>query len=1491
VITQAIKYNKSLTAIDITGNPIEDDGLWLIGGLLLEEDCQCKLRSISTYAFTIAEDMQTMSLQDAKLDAGAVRLLFGVIKINNAITELDLSGAGIAANAAQDLAFALSANQSLKNLDLSRNPLSTISEYKNPNTNVPDDKLVTLNDTKGLQAVAHAVKASASLEAVTLEGGKLPVTQLKGLVKVKSLDLSRRSFSHISAVFLGTLLHGNTSITDLSLHSNELTPVGAKYIVERLSPSIKHLDIANIVRVEERSKTDKKGDKTSSKAIAAAAVTSTSPDFPPEQLTALWSAVTKLSSLEKLTMDRDHLEEISTLGTLAALKTLSLSNNKLATLPEDICLVKGLKSLALHGNRLHEIHSSIGQLVHLEKLDLRSNMLAYLPTALSQLRNLKHLDASENLLVSLEPSICDLVAVERLELKDNPLQKPPISIARQGIGAIRRYFQELAASGETTSNGARLVLLGHGEAGKTSLQRGLRAGAPRPAAIDERTIQLDIYSLIMGEGTKQVVLSMWDLAGQAQYAAALQPYIVDGSLYLLTVPALDIATLTAGFADYVGRWLEYLQAGAPDAIVLPVLTKCDLLLPTGKAKTVANLEEAASLQVEWVKNAIDRHRSGQPEGARWLRVQEKVQCLCAIDGGDEAIEALRFRLDDIVFSDPPMLPSVGQLVPRTWLLAMTFLRALRDGRDPVEAGWAAERASVPTTTQEKLAPRAYITYEEAKQIFLSEFAPGLKMQVPDDQLLSDARNVLCNQGEIFSSSGIIYLQPDYVTRLLKPLVDHRLGKKFLMSVSAALADNVSEAERITAMNAAEALTTAGELREELLPVLWEPAGLKRDDFGGVALMLSAAGVLFLAEHTQQGRRWVMPMRLPDVQPTDAKNAWQLTVAEEDTEVLGIVMRLGYFAPPGILERLMASCYGLGKYHKFWKRGALIETELLSLLIELRQKELGSDDELEQRAGSDGSHHRLSANQMAALQARKEQATQVQNNDPRKEFDLTIEFCGDKSSRSQMWVMLMQVRQIAQSVIDDFPGLAVASEFCCPGCVARFDNKPFTWPLDDVAKKAVVCSKCGENIALSQIVLNSDKVAAMTLMLDTSPLDMPEFRLSSDKVRFGKPLEAALGLAKLLGVKDLEEIERLRTLGEAAIIEEISTFAREEKDEYGWRDIDWMHYITGTKPPAAEGEEAKELRPPEGIDLGRPDSKLQTFAASAAATAAGLQRVHILAVRLYSSSVYRTVNQAMHDGCSPERPHPYPALVLQLIDALARLRIAQAGQRAAEKQAAEARMNVAVEEDDEEAAAAVAVAKAEAVALVEDRSFWRGVYGLNSVEFKARGGTEIAFLSTSTDRNLAQQAALEQAATASQILAMPSGRVSRRESLKGAHPPPGELSRQSTSSIPLPVSVSAAAAPTTGPPEIPILLFKIRLAYDATDNFPSDISAFSVHAAEEEWVFPPGVYLEQKKEWTEVIAGVGLEGDQCKIVETAPYVAAERRTPVAPSGTGGKSHKA
>jgi len=98
---------------------------------------------------------------------------------------------------------------------------------------------------------------------------------------------------------------------------------------------------------------------------------------------------------------------------------------------------------------------------------VRSNQLKYLPVSLSKLRVLKQLDASENFLIALEPSICDLHEVEKLELKDNPLQRPPASTARQGIGAVRKFFQEKLMQGLMKYYGARVCIVGHAQSGKT----------------------------------------------------------------------------------------------------------------------------------------------------------------------------------------------------------------------------------------------------------------------------------------------------------------------------------------------------------------------------------------------------------------------------------------------------------------------------------------------------------------------------------------------------------------------------------------------------------------------------------------------------------------------------------------------------------------------------------------------------------------------------------------------------------------------------------------------------------------------------------------------------------------------------------------------------------------------------------------------------------------------------------------------------------------
>ena len=176
---------------------------------------------------------------------------------------------------------------------------------------------------------------------------------------------------------------------------------------------------------------------------------------------------------------------------------------------------------------------------------------------------------------ALPASVGQLSGGLKILLVDNPLRSPPLSIVARGMPAIVRYFTALKGEAAVGSRWAKLMLVGDGEAGKTSLLRALQRGVPAPTEADERTIQLDLSELALGEGDDLTMLSCWDLGGQPPYAAAQQPFVVAGVLYLLAVRA-DRAN-DAEYEAVLGRWLDVLQAGAPGAVVQPVLTHADKL--------------------------------------------------------------------------------------------------------------------------------------------------------------------------------------------------------------------------------------------------------------------------------------------------------------------------------------------------------------------------------------------------------------------------------------------------------------------------------------------------------------------------------------------------------------------------------------------------------------------------------------------------------------------------------------------------------------------------------------------------------------------------------------------------------------------------------------------------------------------------------------------------------------------------------------------------
>jgi hypothetical protein len=78
-----------------------------------------------------------------------------------------------------------------------------------------------------------------------------------------------------------------------------------------------------------------------------------------------------------------------------------------------------------------------------------------------------------NQLTSVPESITRLTNLSELNLRKNPLEEPPLKIAEKGINEIREYFRQ-KQGGEDTLYEAKLIIIGEGGVGKTTLGRKIK---------------------------------------------------------------------------------------------------------------------------------------------------------------------------------------------------------------------------------------------------------------------------------------------------------------------------------------------------------------------------------------------------------------------------------------------------------------------------------------------------------------------------------------------------------------------------------------------------------------------------------------------------------------------------------------------------------------------------------------------------------------------------------------------------------------------------------------------------------------------------------------------------------------------------------------------------------------------------------------------------------------------------------------------------------
>ncbi|HDN27288.1 MAG TPA: GTP-binding protein, partial [Thioploca sp.] len=147
---------------------------------------------------------------------------------------------------------------------------------------------------------------------------------------------------------------------------------------------------------------------------------------------------------------------------------------------------------------------------------------------------------------------------------DRDVRLPPYEIIAQGKEAIANYYKALK-SAEKPLNESKLILIGDGGSGKTSLMKRLLGLNFNPQ--ESQTHCININTLTLQHNGNEIKLHCWDFGGQQIMHATHQFFLSKRSLYLLV---LDSRRETQ--VDY---WLKHIQTFGKNAPVIIVINKID----------------------------------------------------------------------------------------------------------------------------------------------------------------------------------------------------------------------------------------------------------------------------------------------------------------------------------------------------------------------------------------------------------------------------------------------------------------------------------------------------------------------------------------------------------------------------------------------------------------------------------------------------------------------------------------------------------------------------------------------------------------------------------------------------------------------------------------------------------------------------------------------------------------------------------------------------
>jgi len=250
----------------------------------------------------------------------------------------------------------------------------------------------------------------------------------------------------------------------------------------------------------------------------------------------------QLFNLQHLNCSGTKINSLTPLEGLTNLEHLDCAGTKISDLTP-LSKLNCLQYLDCSGTHITDL-SALANLIYLRKLTCSNTGITDL-RPLSNLNNLEKFQCRKTGVSDLSPVLTFIdkginiswgktKSQRDFDFTDCPLTIPPIEIVQQGNNAMLNYFQERQTQGTVKLREAKMLIVGEGGAGKTSLLRRLyQKEKPLPEENEStKGIEIHRHDFKMTDGS-DFRLNVWDFGGQEIYHATHQFFLTKRSLYVL----------------------------------------------------------------------------------------------------------------------------------------------------------------------------------------------------------------------------------------------------------------------------------------------------------------------------------------------------------------------------------------------------------------------------------------------------------------------------------------------------------------------------------------------------------------------------------------------------------------------------------------------------------------------------------------------------------------------------------------------------------------------------------------------------------------------------------------------------------------------------------------------------------------------------------------------------------------------------------------------